>query len=146
FSSIFIRNKSNNIDYIFFATDSVSVYKQEGWTEKYASITSKNLYIPHLKTCVAVLGSSWLAIKLHLFIDNQRRLDTLDGLIVSINHRFTSFYESEAKEIEFDADPENSNFLGSIILSGPSYFDINQFYNSIDGELNKRDRPLLMTR
>lgn len=144
YSSIHIRSKE--VDYIFIATDSVAtcnksiVKNNKILKESYYSFCSKNLYIPHVKTSIFVGGSVWLSVKFHSFIDSARLLQDIDGLILATNTLFHKYIEKEAYETTFENDPSNPNFIGVIILSGPSYKD------GIYPFQTKRERSLLMTR
>lgn len=143
-SAICIRNEE--VDYLFLATDSVSVRNEEilkdGFMlpERLHSLSSKNIYIPHIKTSVAALGSVWISKKIHDFIDRARLLENMDDLILAIRLGFHDYYKEEAEVINFGVDKKNEDFLGAIIISGVSYY--------LDGRKteNKRARPLLMSR
>lgn len=137
-SAISIRTKE--IDYLFIATDTVAVNRNIK-PESYHSIGSKSIYIPHLKTNVISFGTTWLAKKIHAFIDSARLIDDMDKLIFAINLAFYDYYKEEAKDISFNTDDYNDSFIGLIMLSGSSYKK-----DCTDMFSDNRERSLLMVR
>lgn len=138
FGFLYIRGEKQ--DYIFAASDSVSVSKFDDKTEKYHSLVSKGVYIPHVRTLFNIGGASWLAHVTHNFIDSVKALKGFDDVAFAIKYGFHKFYKSEAENMDFGCDPENNNFIGAILISGPSY------YQDISLSDEKRNKPLLMTR
>jgi len=141
---IHLRDKKN--DFLFFGNDTAVVkntpFKKDGveYSEKYIGLSTKSLYVPHVKTLVSVAGNSWLSRKFHAFIDDATALTGFDDVLVAVNYFFHDYFKETAKGIKFTTDPNDDNFLGAIILSGPSY---NQ---TLEVGSLKRERPILMTR
>lgn len=137
FGFLYIRGEKQ--DYIFAASDTVCVSKFDDKMEKYHSLGSKGLYIPHVRTLFNIGGSHWLSIVTHKFIDNARALKGFDDVAFAIKECFHNYYKTEAENMDF-CDSNNPNFIGSIMISGPSY------YQDIFWSDEKRNKPLLMTR
>src|SRR5690606_31856004 len=138
FGFLYIRGEKQ--DYIFAASDTVSVSKFDDKTEKYHSLVSKGVYIPHVRTLFNIGGASWLAKVTHNFIDSTKALKGFDEVAFAIKECFLNYYKTEAENMDFGCDPENSNFIGAIMISGPSC------YQNLCLSDELRNKPLLMTR
>ena len=144
FGFVFIRSEES--DYIFTATDSVAVINNkieiEGkeYPERYASLTSKTLHIPHVKSIISVAGTGYLSMWLHAFIDEARALTGFDDVCKIITLFFYDHYKDLAKDIKFECDKFNPDFMGTVVISGVSR------YKNIMDDISLRERPLLMTR
>ena len=143
FGFLYIRSEA--VDYIFTASDTVGVIQEnieidgEILPERFGGLTTKTRHLSHARSVISVGGSGWLSIWLDEFLRSARAIEGFDSLLISIKHFFVEFYRSKAMEMTFH-DAGSPDFIGLIIISGPSYFE--------DYSINdlRRERGLLMSR